>query len=414
MDVDARVRKLRLNRERLDHGAAGAGRTGPEKLRERRLPRGRGEDAAKAGQVLADRAGQDRAAAGGPVEAGRAGCQPGHIPPALRERARGDLRLDAQGGEGLDDRGKDAGPGRRTDIAVGHQVDGSRGPGAIGRRSPLQIPRHLGHRVAPPRGHAEHHGEQVAVAARLEEPAVVSPAVPAAEAEGFQRHAIRCQRPEVVVARGIEPGRGAAGDGPQEHGHPCQRAGGKRVFLDEIGRQRLAVVDPPGKVARVDDAVDLGREPAGIDAGEDRPEDLGPESLERDVLLAAGPGKHEDVDRRDAAGRHERVGHGEAVAAGGVDHDEQVLGASAGTGVGRENERQPDRQRHDQRPGRSGLGERTGHGKRTSGKTSRPEPRAVSGVYPARETWPAAGSIRHTLPGAGRSRPADPSRFGAL
>ena len=67
---------------------------------------------------------------------------------------------------------------------------------------------------------------------------------------------------------------------------PGERAGRERVLGGEVGRQLVLEVDPPGKVARLGDAVDLRRQPPRVDRLEDGGEQLGCETWRSCVLSA--------------------------------------------------------------------------------------------------------------------------------
>jgi hypothetical protein len=68
----------------------------PQEFAQRRLPASFDHHAAGAGQMLADRTGQDRTAAAGPIERCGTGDQPDHVVAVLRQGARDDFRADSQ------------------------------------------------------------------------------------------------------------------------------------------------------------------------------------------------------------------------------------------------------------------------------------------------------------------------------
>ena len=130
--LDRRMGKLGLIGVGFDDRATGAGGPGPQECGEGRLPGGRAEDPAEAGEVFADRSWPDAAARRRPVKAGCAGHQPRHIPLAHRQGAGDDLGPHAEALEGSDGVGEDAATGRRADVVVGDEVDGAVGAGGVG------------------------------------------------------------------------------------------------------------------------------------------------------------------------------------------------------------------------------------------------------------------------------------------
>ena len=324
MELDRGVRKLGLQRVRLDDCAARTGRAGADECRKRRLADRWREDAAVAGEIFADRAGPDRALAARPVEVGRPGHQASHVILPLRKRATDDLCLDAETVEFFN-HGRECGAaGRGADVAVGDEVDRPRRLRAVGRSRRIQCPDHFRHRVPPTGCHTQHHREQITAATRIHGIAVRSPACCATKALGGTGHTVGIKRPPVAVGLRIEPG-GArvAQHRLVEHGHAGERAGGKLIKLLILERRGdlLGEVDPPGKVARIGDAVDLRRESSALDRPQHRQQQIAAKRFHIDAFRAALPGQHEHVDRRHAAQGGKGIGHCNAVRTGGIDDE---------------------------------------------------------------------------------------------
>jgi hypothetical protein len=294
----------------------------------------RREHAAEAREVVADRAGHDPAAAGRPVEIGRAGDEPRDVAAALRQDACENLRLHAGGLDRPHRALYGAAAGPRADIAVGEKVDRAPRPAAVRPCRRLEGPQDLRDGIPAAGRDAEHRRQQGAGAANFEQFALLAPAVPAAEADGRRRRTVGAGRAEVAVARRIEPVRPAALHGGVEHRHARERAGGKleHLLLRQFGGQFGGVIDPPGKAAGVDDLVDLRSEPTGVDGPQDRLQDLGAEAADGHALVAVLPGKHEHVARRHLPQRRVGVGDGKAVGTRRIHDQQHVLRPTAGPG----------------------------------------------------------------------------------
>ncbi len=109
---------------------------------------------------------QNGAAGGLPVEGGRARHQTLYVVLVQRHGAFEYLGGDAQRGQLADDGGKELLADFRADVAVFDQIDRSLRVRAVGRRALLEITEDLVERIAAPRGHAEHHREEVPLPAR--------------------------------------------------------------------------------------------------------------------------------------------------------------------------------------------------------------------------------------------------------
>ena len=106
MDVDHRAGELVRDGVRLGDRAAGPGGAVAKEFGERRLARPAVHHAAEAGEMFADGAGEDRAAAALPVEVGGADHDPLDVVFFLRQDAVDDLRADAEFSQRGDGRGK--------------------------------------------------------------------------------------------------------------------------------------------------------------------------------------------------------------------------------------------------------------------------------------------------------------------
>ena len=117
----------------FDHRTARSGGTGPDERGERGLASLGCEHAAKAGEVVADRSGQEPAAAGGPIEVGGTRREPGHIRFLLRQRAGDDLGACADLADRSSSRFEAGAASGRADVGIPDKVDRAGRPAPVGR-----------------------------------------------------------------------------------------------------------------------------------------------------------------------------------------------------------------------------------------------------------------------------------------
>ena len=325
------VGELVLERVGLDDRSARAGRAGPDELGEVRLA-ALGEDRSVAGEIFTDRAGEDGARTRIPIEGRCPGHEPGDVLLLHRQRPCEPFPHHPVPGELLDDRDEVVAARRRADVAVDGEVDRAAGAGPVGRGRRCQRRDHLGDGVRLPCGDAEHRGQEVARAPRLEQLARRAPAVPRSEALRRTGDAFVGERPIVEVAADLEIGRLPRHDGRILHRQPGEGCRGQVIVADQLRGELVHEVDPPGKVGGIDDLVDLRRQPPPVDRLEDGAEQLLSECADRDRLPAPFPGEHENVDRRDASQRDPGIGNLDALGAVGIDDQQHVLRSTPGPG----------------------------------------------------------------------------------
>ena len=325
------VGELVLEREGLDDRSARAGRAGTDELGEVRLA-ALGEDRPIAGEVFTDRAGDHRAGGLVPDEVRRPGHESGDVLLLHRQRPFEPFPQNPVPGELLDDRDEVVAARRRTDVAVDGEVDRADREGPVGRGRRCQRRDHLGDGVRFAVGDAEHRGQKVTRAPRLEHLARRAPAIPRPEALCLTGDAVVGERPPIEVAADLDIGRLPRHDGRILHGEPGERCRGQVIVAHQLRGELVLEVDPPRKVGGIDDLVDLRRQPPTIDRLEDGAKQFLSERADRDCLPAPFPGEHENVDRRDVSQRDPGIGDLDAPRAAGIDDQEHVLRSTPGPG----------------------------------------------------------------------------------